>query len=56
MFARKKTDFGVTAAIKQQRRLCQVWGRAALVAVGGMWLHSYDADNGGGEERLRKKS
>ena len=31
--SREKTDFGVTAAIKQQRRLCQILGRADFVAA-----------------------
>ena len=31
----KKTDFGVTAAIKQQWKLCLICGRVDLVAVGG---------------------
>ena len=34
-FGEKKTDFGATAAIKQQRQLCQLWDGAALVAAGG---------------------
>ena len=49
--ARKIPDFGVTAAIKQQRRLCQILGRAALVAAGSMQLRRYDDDDGGGGER-----
>ena len=31
----KKKDFGVTAAIKQQWRLCRILGRADLVVTGG---------------------
>ena len=53
-FLAKKPDFGVTAAIKQQRRLCRIWGRAALVAVGRMRLRHYYSDNGGGGERRRR--
>ena len=30
-----KKDFGATAAIKQWRRLCRIWGGADLVAVRG---------------------
>ena len=55
-FGGKKTDFGATAAIKQQRQLCRIWGGAALVTAGGMRLWSYDADVGGGRERKRRKS
>ena len=34
-FANKKTDFGATVVIIQQRILCQIWGGTTLVAVGG---------------------
>ena len=30
-----KLGFGATSSIKQQRRLCGIWGGAALVAAGG---------------------
>ena len=35
----KNPDFGVTSAIKKQRRLCKTLGRAVLVAMGGGVLH-----------------
>ena len=34
-FARKKTDFGVTASIKQQRQMCRILGGADFVEAGG---------------------
>ena len=52
----KKTDFGVTAAITQQQRLCRILVRAALVVEGRMRLRHYGDDNGGGGEWWRRKS
>ena len=42
-FSKKKPDFRSIAAIKQQRRLCQILGGAALVAAGRMGLWIYNA-------------
>ena len=56
ILSRKKTDFGVTAAIKQKRRLCNILRGEDLVAVGGMQLCRYNADYGGSGERGRRKS
>ena len=55
-FFTKKTGLGVTAAIKQQQRLCRVLGRADLFVEEGVQLLCYDADNGGGGERPRRTS
>ena len=43
-FSEKKTDFGATAAINQQRRLYQIWGGTALIVMGDMGLHCCDVD------------
>ena len=54
--ARKVQGFRSTAAIKQQRRLCQILVGAAFVNAGGVRLWIYNADNGGGGERWRRTS
>ena len=56
IFNEKKSDFGVTATIKHQQRLCQILGRADLVAAGGMRIQRYDADYGCGGEWRRGTS
>ena len=43
-----KPGFQSTAAIKQQRQLCQILEGSALVAAGGMGLQHYNANGGGG--------
>ena len=50
-----KLGFGATSSIKQQRRLCGIWGGAALVAAGGVNLRNYGSDGGGGggKENMR---
>ena len=61
-FSKKKTDFGVIVAIKQQRRLSRIRGRSDLVASGWVRLWRYDADDtedaddGGCGERQRRTS
>ena len=56
VLSRKKPDFGAAESIKQQRQLCWILGRAALVVAGGMQLWRYNADDGGGGERRRRTS
>ena len=53
-FAIKKPDFGATAAIKKQRRVCQILG--VVAAGGGVRLQRYNAYDGGDGERCRSTS
>ena len=55
-FSEKKPDFRALAVIKQQRRLCRIFGGAALVAAGEMGLRRYDANGGGVGDRRRRTS
>ena len=52
----RKSDFGATAVIIEQRRLCRIFGGEALVAAGGMRLRHYDADDKSSGEWRRRTS
>ena len=55
-FREKIPYFRATAAIKQQRLLCQILGRAAFIAARGRRPRHYDANVGSGGDWRRRTS